>query len=293
MELESMYHEERLIKLLGLKLVGGCQNHSFHILDEKGTVVGFIEKKRIHREQQEKNKEVGYGYHMVIENDKISYNSTRPFQNDEDDFFYQFYVKENDKTKKKVLLSAHKNHLGIRVESKRLEESVFTLSPDVMYLDFKRDTYRFHKEELVVLTRVGFESTYHYQMRFCPKEKSLEKEKDTTVFDLGYKERKIGFTSSGNVLVETHLWRKDENEITRRYEKESTLEEEIITHKRGLEAFERYRKSLNDLLPFEEDIIDVMLEEYKGCHHLEGGVGSEEALFLPTLKKEPVKTLAK
>lgn len=285
MELESMEHEEKLIELLGFKLVGPIQNTCFNILNDNDEIVGFVRAKRVQSDS--------FGYQMVIESDRVSYNSIRPFQDEDKQFFYLFHIKDEQNRKQEVWLNLERNHLGMTIKSDSMGEAVFKLTPDLMYLNFKRDTYQFHKEEVVELYNGVFENTYRYQMRFCKKEESLMKESDTTVFDIRYKESPHEYLGGGNMLVETNIWKKNEKAISYTDFRDSTLEEEILSHKRGIEAFRHFRKYLNETLPFQTDIIDAMIEQKKAGFNIDSGIGREVAVFLPQLNSQVEKKLVK
>ena len=291
MELESMAHEEKFIELLGLKLVGPTPNFSFHILNEEDETVGFIQRKKV---KQEKDKlPAVYGYHMVIESNQVSYNGTRSFQDEDQKFCYLFHVKDEQNQKQKVWLNLEKNYPNMTIQGGSMGETIFKLTPDFMYLNFRRDTCLFHKEEVVELYHSVFENSYRYQMRFCRKEKSLAKEKETTVFDIQYKDSLHRYLGGGNVMKEMMVWENNEKVSSDIDFFDSTLEEEIMHHKRGIESFRYVRRAINERLPFKQDIVSVMAEQYQGTFHSEYGIDAAITLFLPELKAASEKKLVK
>ncbi len=290
MELASMEHEEKFIQLLGLQLVGPSSSNCYNILDEEGKIVGFIQYRKVHREKD--GKPAVFGYHMVISNDKIFYDDTRFLQDELSKFCYHFDIK-NEKDKKMAVSLQFGNKSSIVVQDGWREKMMFTLDSDHMYLNFQRDTYCFHKEEIVALERGVFDCTYEYQLRFCEKGKSLDKEKGRTTFDIQFKESPHEFIGGGNICRKTTLWKDGREVESHRILLDSTLEEEIMYHKRGLESFRYFRKSLNEMLPFKQDIISLVAEQYKDGFHSEYGIDSSVSLFLPELVTKRDKKLVK
>lgn len=280
--------EEKLVSMLGFNLIGPDNSNRWLIRDKKNNQVGFIQYKKLFNKNDKKGYPATYGYHIEIDNKDISYNATRKVDNISDDIDFDtiFNYKLNIKRKKgesDYLEISVGEYPGLTLWSHQYGYMNFKVDEDGLYLDFKSKTENFHTEEILAYKTDGEKVSNHpkeysYQLRYC--DKSIEPDNENLK---GVKIREIIGTSTPyqqnyeEIKLIANTWINGKLRTSRENIVAGTVEEMVVNHGMGLDAFKHFRFLINKILPFKQEIISAMLDHYKKA---------ELALFIPELGVE-------
>lgn len=265
-------HEKKLIDLLGYNLFGPDNSNRWFITDENNKQVGFIQYKKLFNKNDKKGYPATFGYCTVIDSETISYKSTRKIDNVEykqsrdTKFSYSFDVKRENDDFDHVEIRTGEN-CSLNMWSQTYGYISFKVDYDGLYLDFKSKTENFNVEELVIYksaeaNRPIFKKEYVYQIRYCDKDLELSDDnlKGTTIREISgvcneyYQESKHLHLSEKS-WINGNLRTNRESEVT------GTIEEMAIKQQMGIDAFHYFRVFINQILPFEKDVVSAMLSD--------------------------------
>ena len=256
----NLEKEKKLLDLLGYTLVGPNNSNRWIILDENQKEVGYIQYKKLYGGNVKKGKPKIFGYQTFIDSSKIKYDSTRELVDEEyKDTYYQFDIKRTDQDVDHVEMYDGSLH----VWSKDYGFISFMISSNGLYLNFKRQTDKFNIEELLTYRNsndMDDWKEYAYQKGYCPKEIELSdssSEGRTTleVSAVEYPHDREHLTISRKKWVEGELKFKEEKTIA------GTIAERAARHKFGIKSFNRFRTIINQIMPFQKDILSILVTE--------------------------------
>lgn len=263
-------YEKKLIDLLGYKLYGPILSNRWLILDINYDKMGYIHYEKINNVNQKNECNVQYGYNMVINSSDISYDSTRIINSDDDtsldrDYLnYKFDIKRENGNIDHVEMRFGR-YPSLTIWSKEYGYVSFFIDYEKMFLNFKSKTDNFNIEEVLIFknsmeTSEQSSKEYTYQISYCKKNMQLRDDNSkgrTTRVISGiqdnYDENKLKVSEM--TFVGGKLRTDRENEV------EGTIEEMAIKHQMGIDSFQHFRFLINEILPFKEDIISLMLNK--------------------------------
>ena len=293
----NIEHEQKLIDLLGYNLVGPDNYNRWIITDENDIQVGYIQYKKMHNKNIKRGYPTTYGYYTVIESSKISYEDTRKVSNVEsiadiyEKFSYSFKLKNEDGEVFAVRLCM--NELPIlNISNRKVGFIEFKVSPDGLYLNFQSQTEKFNIEEFIIFKNssesdLAYEKEYVYQIRNCNKKRKLLDENltGTVIREISGSWNEF-YQEPNKLQLVTKTWVHGNLILCRENEVEGTVEEMVIKHEMGLDAFNHFRFLINQILPFKQEVLSSMLsDEVVEKYGL--------SVFVPDLVKEKAPSLIK
>lgn len=265
--------EKKLVSMLGYNLIGPDNSNRWLIIDEKNNQVGFIQYKKLFNANAKKGYSKTYGYHTEIDSKTLSYKSTRKIANGSEKtsfdtrFNYNFDIKRENGGIDHIDINVG-DCPGLTLWSKEHGFMSFKVDYKGIYLNFKSKTENFNTEEVLVYKTDGVQVSdhpkeYSYQLRYCDKCIKLEDENlkgikireingKSTPYQQNYNEMKV----VENTWINGKLRTNKENIVT------GTVEEMVIKHGMGIDAFNHFRFLINQILPFKQEVISAMLENY-------------------------------
>lgn len=264
--------EQKLIELLGYHLIGPNHSNRWLILDENNNQVGFIQYKKLFKKNVNKGYPATFGYHIEIDGPKVSYKSTRKINNvsskqsENTRFSYGFDIKRENGDMDHVEISMGEC-LYLNVWSKKYGFIDFKIDHEKLFLNFKSRTENFNIEELVVFqsdgeNRPSYKKEYIYQIRYCSKELELSDDnlKGTTIREISGV-CNSWYQESNQLELSEKTWingklRKDRKNLVN-----GTVEEMAMKHQMGIDSFHYFRSFINQILPFQQDVISATLSD--------------------------------
>ena len=276
--IHNIESEEKLIKILGYNLIGPDNSNRWIITDKDHENVGFIQYKKLHKKNSSKGLEAIYGYHTEINSKDIYFSKTR--KETDTDFKYEFSIKREDECFDSIELNISENpkltlwsedygYIGFYIDNYRL------------YLDFSSQTEKFYLEENILVGLSSSNKTYQYSLGYGNKTSSK-----TNTLSIEFKEIINCGDGKNRLEVKQKEWKN--GTFIKEYSStvDGTIEDAIINHEMGLDAFSHFRYIINEALPFEEEVLSVMLEK-RGLEE------KEFSLFAPDLKSTSKKHVLK
>ena len=260
----NIEYEKRLIDFLNYKLIGPDNSNRWIILDENDNQVGYIQYKRIHKGNKSKETPSVYAYCTVIESSTISYRNERTNINRSGEIvgertpFYSLTAKKNGITKN-IELRLSDNGKGIKIWNSEFDFMKLNIDETSgLYLRFQSQTKSFNLEEVVEYNSNDEydNSIYYYQLGYCPIDEKITDD-NKTAFELEVMHHPE-YQKSNEVRI------RQESSVNERVENytsgisKGTVEEVLLRHKMGLEAFSHFRYLLREILPFSEEILDKL-----------------------------------
>lgn len=265
----NIEHEKKLIELLGYNLIGPDNSNRWKIVDDNNIDVGFIQYKKLYSGNKRKGFSKSFEYHMEICSNAVNYNSTRKVLNKNDDesldtsFFYEFDIKrENGKTDQ-VNLNLGK-YSGLRIWSEKYGYIDFNLN-NGLFLNFKSVTENFNIEEVVSFDINNREKSkeYTYQISYYNKEQESLGSDLQKVITRAINGKTCSQYKSNQIKLSERTWINHKLEDSKENEIIGTIEDMIVNHQMGIDAFNHFRFLISKILPFKQDIIDIMVKEGK------------------------------
>ena len=263
--MENIEHERKLLNILGLKFMESEDPNILVIMNQNKKQVGMIKKKKLH---DRKVKKGSFGYQTRIETNKILYSGTRVLAESYKDlsfhkdnsFFYTFDVKKKNQKSCHIELDLRETPF-LCIWSEEFGFMDFTMDDHRMFFLFRSTTDSFQVEETVEVEMNDAEpfdngKEYIYQLNFCPKDNDLDDKKTRVTYLL-----KATAINEKEVSICEKSWKKNKlikNKITN---VEGTVSQVIRKHKDGIDAFNRFRYLINEILPLKKEIVEVMLEK--------------------------------
>lgn len=284
-EINNIEHEKKLVELLGYNLIGPDKSNRWLITDENNNQVGFIQYKKLFKKNNKKGFPATYGYHIEINSNEISYNSTRKVDKENDKigidtrFNYELDIKRENGDIDHLEINLGENP-GLTLWSKEYGFMNFRLDWNGLFLNFKSKTENFNVEETIVYQIVDRQisrrpNEYAYQLNYCDKDIDLD-------YDLAKGIRGRSITGKSDPYQQDHSeinviersWINNKLRTNKENIVAGTIEEMARKQKMGIDAFKHFRFLINQILPFKQEVISLMLDYYKN---------EELALFIPEL----------
>lgn len=288
----NIEHEMKLISMLGFDLIGPDNSNRWLILDEEGNQVGFIQYKKLNNANAKKGLVKTYGYQTEIENKDFSYKATRKITNeneksglvsrDDSRFSYEFDIKRENGTIDHVKIGAG-DYPELSLWSQDYGNMNFTAGCKGLYLDFKSKTENFNIEEIVVYEISREQEEYAYQLRYSDKQQELNDVSAFGVTDLQITGISTIYQPLGEMELIERTW--ENGKLIPRSESivEGTVKEMVVNHEMGIAAFNHFRYLINQILPFKQEVISTILENYFYKEKI--------SLFVPEFGKENKETV--
>lgn len=282
--------EIKLVSMLGYNLIGPDNSNRWLIVDENNNQVGFIQYKKLFNENVKKGYSKTYGYQIELESKDINYKATRKIQNGSEKigfdsrFNYELDIKRENGNIDHIDINVG-DYPSLTLWSKEYGFMNFKVDYEGLYLNFKSKTENFNTEEVLVYKNDGEKVSNHakeysYQLRYCDKSIELNDENLK-----GIKIREITGTSTpyqqnyNEMKLVENTWINGKLRINRENIVVGTVEEMVVKHGMGIDAFKHFRFLINQILPFKQEVISAMLENYL-CKR------EELSLFVPELEIE-------
>lgn len=290
----NIEYEMKLIDLLGYNLIGPDNSNRWLIVDDSNNQVGFIQYKKLFNKNVKKGYPKTFGYHTIIDSSDISYSSTRKINNtgdnssDDINFSYEFDVKRENKDIDHIEINMNE-FPSLTLWSKKYGFINFHIDYEKLCLNFKSETENFNIEEVLIFKSNGenndnYNKEYTFQIRYCKKglELSNNKSKRVTTREISgiYSPH---YHQLDQLKVLERTWINGKLRVDRENTVIGTVEEMVVKHQMGIDAFNHFRFLINHILPFKQDVISLMLTD---------GIVKERglSLFIFDLEKEKQKT---
>ncbi len=290
----NIEREKRFIELLGYDLVGPNGSNRWIIIDENQDQVGYIQLKKTSNGNSKKGYVKTFGYQTFIDSPSIKCEFLRELNDREGNilnnpyFYYSFYIKRDNKETDHVHMKIG-NNSSLTVWSEKYGYMSFKIDSDGLYLNFKSQTDNFNIEE--VLRYKNIDSEYHenkryvYQIRYCDKEHEL-----SDFNPLGRTTREIGgieyYNHENKIELFERKWVEGDLKICRENAVEGTVEKLATKNKMGIDCFNHFRFLINQIIPFKEDVISVLVSEDMVKQN-------NLSMFIPDYEKEILETPVK
>ena len=255
----DLNYEKKLLDLLGYTLSGSDKNKEYKILD-KEEVVGYIKYQKIQSRNKRKGEPAIYGLITNINSNQIVFNNIRKIYDngfqmytDKDIDFYELDIKrDNDIDRVELNLGESFN---INIWSKKFGYSKLSIDCNGIHLFYSSKTDNYNIQEIVNyrLTNETL-SHYEYQITYCDKHLKLTGDKGVTTREIsGYQIDLNKLKIFEKTYINDKLRTKWETCV------DGTIEEMVLKHEMGIDAFNHYRYLLGKILPFKYDIIDEVI----------------------------------
>lgn len=278
--------EIKLISILGYNLIGPDNSNRWLIIDGDNNQVGFIQYKKLYNGNAKKGYSKTYGYYIELDSKDINYKATRKIENGNEKinfdskFNYEFDIKRENGDIDHIEINVDDSP-GLTLWSKEYGFMEFKVNYEGLYLNFKSKTENFNTEETLIYKTNGgkkrnHSKEYFYQLRYCDKCIELNDENLK-----GIKIREITGISSpdeqryNEIKLVERSWINGKLRTSRENIVDGTVEEMVVKHRMGIDAFKHFRFLINQILPFKEEVISAMLEN---CLYKD-----ELSFFLPEL----------
>ena len=263
----NIEYEKRLIDFLNYKLIGPDKSNRWIILDENDNQVGYIQYKRIHKGNKSKETPSVYAYCTVIDSQTISYRNERTninrFGEEIKQYapFYTLTTKKNGITKN-IELRLSDNGKGIKIKNSEFDYMKLSIdSESGLYLKFQSTTTSFNLEEILEYNSNNEcdNSIYYYQLGYCPIDEKLTDDNKTAIELEVMHHPKYQKANELRIRQESSINEKVENYTSGIVK--GTVEEVLLRHQMGLEAFSHFRYLLREMLPFSDEVLEKLHDE--------------------------------
>ena len=262
-------YEEKLIEFLGYSVVGPDNSNRWIILDKDNTQVGFIQYKKIQGGSYKKKQPREYGYETHIDG-LVQYLNIRKASRK---------ISSYDQYKLKYKNTNFSINFG-QIPSLQIWDDEFVFldfnisdAAKIFYFHFKSKTENYNLEETVsvkVASEEDKKKNYRYYLAYCDSSLTNVSNGDYDVIDIDF----LYEPSFNTLTIKEKV--KIGDECTKREDAvHGTIEEAINQHKMGIDAFSHFRYIVSKLLPFNEDAIGYILQDYE--------LAEEFKLFVPDL----------
>ncbi len=257
-----MEKQLRFINVLGYK-VKKIHDTRWVILNEKDKKIGYIQYKKICNKDIKKNIPAKFGYVTKIESDNVKYDDTTPeVQNFEtyNGYLYCFNSFKNGNSDYiEMNLSSNPS---LTIWSELYGYMNFFINSHELFFNFKSSTKKHNIEETINYKLSNYyddkpNEEYTYVMSTCKKGKDIDNRKGRKTYELSAKAE-----ADEALSLNEKYW--SNGKLIKQYSTEcnSTISEMITVHQMAIESFNLFRRFIKEILPFKEDIIDVMLKDF-------------------------------
>lgn len=287
----NLEKEKRLVELLGYSIVGPDGSNRWLIVDESQNQVGYIQYKKLYNGNSKKGNAKVFGYHTFIDSPSVSCEFSRQL-NDKDgnildntDGNYSFDIKRDNQETDHVEMNI-KDYPSLTMWSKEHGFINFKVDFQGLFLNFKSKTDNFNIEEVLVYKNVDNEyhdnKEYVYQITYCNKAHELSDDSPK-----GRTTREISGTQyyydKNQLRISEKIWVGGKLRTNRDSVVEGTVEEMATKHQMGIDCFSHFRFLINQIIPFNEDVISVIVSDDKVKQ-------SNLSIFFPDYEKEISET---
>lgn len=290
----NLEKEIRLVELLGYNIVGPDGSNRWLIVDEEQNKVGFIQYKKLYNGNPKKGYTTVFGYQTFIDSPNISCDFSRQLNDkngnilDSTDGNYSFDIKRNSQESDHVEMNI-KDYPSLTVWSKEYGYINFHVNYQGLYLNFKSKTDNFNIEEVLVYNNNDNEyadnKEYVYQVRYCKKgsELSDDNPKGRTTREISGTQH---YYDENQLRISEKTWVDGKLRTKRDSVVEGTVEEMAVKHQMGIDCFKHFRFLINNIIPFNEDVISVIVSNDEVRQ-------SNLSIFFPDYEKEISEAPAK
>lgn len=215
-------------------------NNEWEIYNKENEKVGFLIKVRSNRPD---NKE----YIMKIEDFPLLYITCCKLNSNS--ICYEFVVYQNFQTYNVKICVGGNPSIEVR-DNENNQIYNFYITETKMHLEFISQTRKNNVEEIIELSRFKGILEYDYWLQYNSKHCNKVSKRELVVKTQKEKE-----------LYLREIYSKD-NQVTERKENivEGKLEDAIVISETGIKSFEFFREFINELLPFEHEVIATLLD---------------------------------
>ena len=287
----NLEKEKRLIELLGYSIVGPDGSNRWLIVDGNQNQVGYIQYKKLHNGNNKKGYAKVFGYHTFIDSPSVSCEFSRQLNDkkgnilDSTDGNYSFDIKRDNQEADHVEMNI-RDYPSLTIGSKEHGFINFHIDYQGLYLNFKSKTDNFNIEEVLIYKNV--DNKYHndkeyvYQISYCNKASELSDDNPK-----GRTTREISGTQhyydENQLRISEKTWVGEKLRTNRDSIVEGTVEEMATKHQMGIDCFNHFRFLINQIIPFNEDVISVIVSDDKVKQ-------SNLSIFFPDYEKEISET---
>ena len=269
--METIQHnldkEEKLIELLGYNLVGPNGSNRWFILDENENQVGYIQYKKIHNANLKKGYSKSFGYHTFIDSSTVSCDFSREINDNTIDSInaYVLNIKRDNQEFERVEIDLGASK-SLFIMSEKYGRISFSINDNEkrLYLFLNTKTDNFNVEEVLFYKNTDGEwsgnKEYSYQIKYCNKDINISDymAKGKVIREI----RGTQFSSNENKLrLSERTWNDDNLSSSSESIVEGTIDEMVIKHQMGIDCFNRFRFLINEIIPFNVDVLSLMVDE--------------------------------
>lgn len=271
----NVEYEKKLIELLGYNIIESGNLNCWLILDDHSEQVGFIKYEKLYKANRRIGIPATFGYCTTIDSSKINYNNVRKCNNsnsnsnrNDSNFHYEIGIKRKNDSANDHLEIDIGEYPTIRMWSEQYGFIDFHVCDGGFYLNFKSETENYNIEENLsyhIENRENNSSEYVYQINYCNK--NLESNDDENSINAIVRQisgKYSQYYQEDNTLkLSERTW--IHGKLTKNKESivSGNVEQMAIKHQMGIDAFKHFRFLINEILPFKEDIISILLSDEK------------------------------
>lgn len=288
----NLEKEKRLIELLEYHLIGPDSSNRWLIVDENQNQVGYIQYKKLHNGNSKKGYDKVFGYQTFIDSSNIVCEFSRPLNDkygnvlDSIDGNYSFDIKRDNQETDHVEINIGDYPSLLTMWSKKYGFICFKVDFQGLYLNFKSKTDSFNVEEVLIYNNSDNKyydnKEYVYQIRYCNKDHELFDDNfiGTTIREISGTQN---YYDKNKIRISEKTWIDGILKTERFSDVDGTVEEMATKHQMGIDCFNHFRFLINQIIPFNEDIISVIVSDDKVKQ-------ANLSMFLPDYEKEISET---
>ncbi len=285
--MDNIDYELKLLNLLGLQAIGPYnlnRNKSWKIIDKNNTEVGFIQRKQ---DTKKNIKKRILTFYTEIETPKISYKNERKINNQDqkkildNQFQYSLDIKRCNNKRDHIELNMGL-FPNLTIWSNQYGFMSFSISNNKFHLYCKSETENFNIEERTNVNLLNDNcKIFGYNLSYKRKNNNnLE-----NIYDLTFNINSYLYGYDYLKFSESN-WNNKKRIYTDKKVIPGTITEAIQKQELALESFSYFRYLVNQILPFEQEVVESLLAETEIPDN-------EIGLFVPDLITKKNKTLKK
>lgn len=254
----NIENEKRLIELLGYSLIGPNGSNRWLIIDENQNEVGYIQYKKLYNGNVKKGYNKIFGYETLIDSRSIEWNFQRKINDKNGN--YKFYIKRDNQKPDYVDMNIGE-YPSLKIWREDNMFISFYIDYRGLFLRFKSKTDNFNIEEVLKYKNIDDEyinKEYLYQIRYSKKDHKLSgsNSKITVQREISGTQN---FYDKNQLKISTRTWVGRKIRTNRDRVVEGTIEEMATKHQMGIDCFSHFRFLINQIIPFNEDVISVIV----------------------------------
>ena len=259
----NIENEKKLVDLLGCKITDANGSNRWTILDKDNNKVGYIQYRKIYGGNKKKGYAKIYGYHTVINSPTFAYDTKR-LANDikgniieEEDCSYSIDIKNENGNLDRVEICTG-SLPSLFYNSEKHGCMTFKIDFDGMHVSFDSETENYYISEVLNYRNLDEhpnQNEYTYFIKHSRKDPQTGKKGVETL-------REISGTQSnddGIIVISEQKWIAGEMKVNQKCYVESNVEEMALKHKMGMDCFSHFRFLINQILPFNREIISFIV----------------------------------